>query len=136
TASLPSVTVIIAARPGQAEVQALAAAQRLDYPPDKLEILLARGTQPSVQRNAAIREASGELVYFLDDDSVPPPDNLRRVASHFANSKVAMVGGPNLCPAEAPPLEQAFAEVMGAWLAFGPSRARYTPVGQLRESGE
>ena len=133
---LPSVSVIIAARPGQAEIKAVAAAQRLDYPPEFLEIMVARGRQPSVQRNTALRVARGELVYFLDDDSIALPDNLRRVASHFSDARVQMVGGPNVCPPEAPPLEQVFALVLGSWIAFGPSRARYAPVGTLRDSGE
>lgn len=134
--SLPSVAVIIAARPEMAEPKALLAAKALDYPTDKLEIIVARGKQPSVQRNAALRAARGELIYFLDDDSVAQPGNLRRAVEHFRNPKVAIVGGPNLCPPDAPPLEQVFALVLGSWLAFGPSRARYTPVGKLRETGE
>jgi succinoglycan biosynthesis protein ExoA len=46
------------------------------------------------------------------------------------------VGGPNLCPPGAPQLEQVFAVVLASWLAFGPSRARYTPVGKTRDTGE
>jgi succinoglycan biosynthesis protein ExoA len=134
--SLPSATIVIAARPGQAEIKAVAAARQLDYPPELLEILVARGKQPSVQRNTALRAARGELVYFLDDDSVAPPGNLRRAASHFSDSKVQVVGGPNLCPPDAPALEKVFALVLGSWIAFGPSRARYAPVGKLRDSGE
>ena len=133
---LPSVTVIIAAKPGQAEIKAVVAAQQLDYPAELLEIIVARGRQPSVQRNAALRAARGGLIYFLDDDSVAPPENLRRAASHFSDSQVQIVGGPNLCPPDAPPLEKIFALVLGSWIAFGPSRARYTPVGKLRDSGE
>jgi succinoglycan biosynthesis protein ExoA len=133
---LPSVSVIIAARPGQADIKAIAAAQRLDYPPEFLEIIVARGRQPSVQRNTALRAARGELVYFLDDDSIASPDNLRRVASHFSDARVQMVGGPNVCPPDAPSLEQVFALVLGSWIAFGPSRARYAPVGTLRDSDE
>ncbi len=134
--SLPSVTVVIAARPDQAEVKAADAALKFDYPANKLEIILARGRQPSVQRNAALKAARGELVYFLDDDSVAPPANLRRAVPVFADPRVQMLGGPNLCPPEAPELEHLFALVLGSWLAFGPSRARYTPVGQIRASGE
>jgi hypothetical protein len=37
---------------------------------------------------------------------------------------------------DAPGLEQVFALVLASWLAFGPSRARYTPVGTVRETGE
>jgi succinoglycan biosynthesis protein ExoA len=133
---LPKVTIIIAARPDEAEVRALAAARQLDYPPDKVEILLARGKQPSVQRNAAIRAATGEIIYFLDDDSRPLPGNARRAVEQFSSVEVKMVGGPSVCPAEAPALEQAFALVMGSWLAFGPSCARYRSVGQRRATGE
>jgi len=128
--------VVIAARPGQVEIRAVVAARELDYPGEKLEIIVARGKQPSVQRNAAMRAASGDLIYFLDDDSIPPPDNLRRAAGMFADPQVRMVGGPNICPDDAPFLEHVFALVHASWLAFGPSRARYSAVGAMRESGE
>ena len=134
--SLPKVTVIIAARPDNQEVRAAGAARRLDYPPEKLEIILARGKQPSVQRNAAIRAATGSIIYFLDDDSSPLPGNLMRAIEHFSAPEVKMVGGPSLCPPEAPSLEQAFALTMGARLAFASSCARYRSVGRLRATSE
>jgi glycosyltransferase involved in cell wall biosynthesis len=131
-----SVTVIIAARPDQAEVRAVAAAQKLDYPAAQIEILLARGRQPSVQRNAALRAARGDLIYFLDDDAVAPPGNLRRALEHFQSPAVKMAGGPSLCPPGAPALQQAFALTMGSWLAFGPSCSRYRARGRVRPSSE
>jgi len=134
--SLPTVTVIIPARPDMAEVRAVAAARQLDYPPSKLEIILARGQQPSVQRNAALRAAAGEIIYFLDDDSVALPQNLRRGVAQFTSAEVKMVGGPSLCPPEAPWLEQAFALTMGAWLAFFTSCARYRKIGRPRATSE
>ncbi len=134
--NVPRVTVLVAARPEQAVIKAVNASRLLDYPPDKLEVIVARGKQPSAQRNAGLKEAKGDLVYFLDDDSVPLPGNLRRAVNHFKNAHVQMVGGPNLCPPDAPRLEQVFALVLASWLAFGPSRARYSPVGALRESSE
>ncbi len=133
---LPSVTIIIPARPDEPEVRAAIVARQFDYPAKSLEIILARGTQPSAQRNVALREARGELIYFLDDDSLAPPGNLRRAVAHFRNPKVEMVGGPNLCPPEAPPSEQVFALVLASWLAFGPSRARYAKVGGVRATSE
>ena len=133
---LPIITVIIAAPPNQAEVLSVGAARKLDYPADRLEIIVARGKQPSVQRNVALRAARGEWIYFLDDDALPPPDNLRRAEKFLHNPAVAMVGGPNVCPPGAPLLEQVFAVVLASWLAFGPSRARYTPVGETRDTGE
>jgi len=136
TNDLPSVTVIIAARPDLADIKAVTGARQLDYPPDKLEIIVARGKQPSVQRNAAMKAAHGEIVYFLDDDSIPQPDVLRKAVAHFRVPSVKIVGGPNVCPADAPELEQVFALVLTSWLAFGPSRARYIPVGTLRITSE
>jgi succinoglycan biosynthesis protein ExoA len=133
---IPSVTIIIPARPGQTNIKAVTAARKLDYPADLLEIVVARGKQPSVQRNAALRAVRSELIYFLDDDSVPQPENLHLAVKHFADSSVKMVGGPNLCPPDAPALEQVFAVVLASWLAFGPSRARYARFGQTRSSGE
>jgi hypothetical protein len=135
SSELPSVTVLIAARPDQAEVKAVQASRLLDYPVDKLEIIVARGKQPSTQRNAGLRAAKSELVYFLDDDSLPDPANLRRAAIRFQDPRVAMAGGPNLCPPDAPRLEKVFALVLSSWLAFGPSRAR-PPVGAARPSSE
>ena len=114
----------------------MTAVRCLDYPRERLEILVARGRQPAVQRNAALREARGELVYFLDDDACVQPSNLRRALEHFRRPEVKMVGGPNLCPPEAPLLEQVFAVVLASWLAFGPSRARYDAVGAVRASSE
>src|SRR5579862_7634907 len=136
----PLISVIIPVHPEKREARSAAASRQLDYPKEKLEIIVVRSTDlatyPSMKRNAAIRAAKGELIYFLDDDSIPQPDNLRRAAVHFADPKVQMVGGPNVCPPDAPTIEQTFANVMGSWLAFGPSCARYRSVGKLRESSE
>jgi cellulose synthase/poly-beta-1,6-N-acetylglucosamine synthase-like glycosyltransferase len=138
TYDLPSVTVLIAARPDMTlpDIKAVAGVHQLDYPPDKLEIIVARGKQPSVQRNTGMKSAHGEIVYFLDDDSVPQPQSLRKAVRLFKDPAVKIVGGPNVCPTDAPTLEQVFALVLGSWLAFGPSRARYSAVGAARESSE
>ena len=130
------VTVLIAARPEQADIKAVSTSRALDYPAERLEILVARGRQPSAQRNAGMNAAKGEFIYFLDDDSVPRAENLRRAAAHFSDPLVKVVGGPNVCPPDAPRLEQVFAAVLSSWLAFGPSRARYAPVGGVRDTSE
>lgn len=133
---LPRVTIIVPTKPGQAEIKSVEAARRLDYPREKLDVIVARGRQPAIQRNRALREASGEIIYFLDDDSQPAPDALRRAVEHFRDTAVQMVGGPNLCPPDAPFLEQVFAVVLSSWIAFGPSRARYDRVGKVRATSE
>jgi hypothetical protein len=40
----------------------VAASRTLDYPADKLDIIVARGKQPSAQRNAALKAARGDLI--------------------------------------------------------------------------
>ncbi len=133
----PRVTIIVPTKPGQAEIPSVEAARALDYPRELMDVIVARGKQPAIQRNRALREATGEIIYFLDDDARPAPSSLRRAVQHFENEqKVQMVGGPNLCPPDAPFLEQVFAVVLASWIAFGPSRARYDRVGQTRPSGE
>jgi cellulose synthase/poly-beta-1,6-N-acetylglucosamine synthase-like glycosyltransferase len=136
TDCLPTVTVVIAARPGQDDIQAVASSRALDYPSSLLEILIARGRHPAVQRNEAIRKARGDIIYFLDDDARPTPGALRQAVAHFAQPEVQMVGGPNLCPDTAPVLERIFATVLASALAFAASRARYHPVGLVRSTTE
>lgn len=133
---LPEISIIVPAPPGQPEVKSATAARHLEYPAQKIEIIIARGRQPSIQRNAALKVASGDLIYFLDDDVIPDAANLRRMAEAFQDPKVAMIGGPSLCPSDSPALEKTFALVLSAGLAFGPSRARYAKVGQRRASSE
>ena len=55
---------------------------------------------------------------------------------HLRNPKVSAVGGPSLFPPGAPLQERLFAVVQTSWLAFGPSRARYMPVGGIRRTSE
>jgi succinoglycan biosynthesis protein ExoA len=134
--SQPIISVIVAAPPGKTDILSVEQSKKLNYPADKLEIIIARGKQPSVQRNRAVKEAKGELIYFLDDDSVPYVENLIRGVELFQDPQVQVVGGPNLVPPESNRLEQSFGDVMGSWLAFGPSRARYRKVGRTRPSSE
>jgi GT2 family glycosyltransferase len=133
---MPNISVIIPSRPHKAEIKAVQGAQSLSYPKDKIEILITRGMQPAKQRNKAMHEAAGEFIYFLDDDSMALPSNVQKGLAHFQDPKVMIVGGPNLCPPDAPDLEQAFAQVMSSWIAFGPSRSRYKATGKTRESSE
>ena len=108
--TLPSVTIIIPARPTDTEIRALAGVRALDYPKDRIQILLARGRQPSVQRNLALRQATGDLVYFrrmLEVNTLAPfaliqaalPE-LRKVRGNVLNigSVNAWSGEPNLLP--------------------------------------
>lgn len=133
---VPFVSVIVPAPPSATSVPAVEAARKLDWPSHRMEILLAKGRQPSRQRNLAWQQARGEWIYFLDDDALPPPDNLARVEDLLEDDKVAVIGGPSLVPDTVPSVERVFARVLNNPLAFGPSRARYARIGTPRTTSE
>jgi GT2 family glycosyltransferase len=55
-------------------------------------------TSPAEKRDAAFREATGDVLAFVDDDAYPRSDWLARAAAHFADDHVQAVGGPGLTP--------------------------------------
>ncbi|MEO1491528.1 MAG: glycosyltransferase [Pseudomonadota bacterium] len=70
--------------------------EAFDLPGDlALGVRYLHVTEPNVShaRNCVIAAAGGDIVAFCDDDAVPEPDWLRRVAEPFANPKVGAVGG-------------------------------------------
>lgn len=128
-------SIIIPVKPG-GRVRAIEALHRADYPDDAFEILVAEGTCPSRQRNLAAGEAAGEILFFLDDDSMTDPGFLRRTAGIFEDDSVAAVGGPSLTPESDPPLRQAFGMALASIFGGGGVRNRYRRSGSLRETGD
>ena len=133
--TLPKVSIIIPVKPG-GEVRALAGLARLSYPSELFEVLVAYGCQPSVQRNLAARQAEGEILYFLDDDSQVDPCFLERVARHYQDPRVAVAGGPSLTPASDSALQRAIGVAFASAAGGGGVRNRYRKVGQARPSSE
>lgn len=133
--SYPLVSVIIPVKPGKT-VSALECVKWLDYPVERLEVFVSEGTQPSRQRNEAARKARGEILYFLDDDSCPAPDVLKRMVGHFEDEKVAAVGGPSITPEGDSFLQRSFGAALGSFLGGFSIRNRYRRVGKARISSE
>lgn len=44
-------------------------------------------------RNVAVRESTGDVILFIDDDVVPDPDLVRRHAANYEDPTIAGVGG-------------------------------------------
>ncbi len=102
--------------------------------PDELryEILLAEGKAPSQQRNLAAREARGEILYFLDDDSLINPENIARCSDEMDDPTVAVIGGPSITPEGDSWLQKLFGCALSSAFGTGGVRNRYRAYGEKR----
>lgn len=129
-------TIIIPVKPA-GEVRALERLRKsVDYPAERFEVLVAEGRRPSRQRNMAAAEAKGEVLYFLDDDSLTEPGFLRRAARHFSDPGVAVVGGPSLTPETDTVFQRSAGIALSSLLGGGGARNRYRKTGGARPSSE
>ena len=55
----------------------------------------------SIKRNAAIREARGDIIAFIDDDAVASPTWMEALRRGFSSDQVGIVTGPSLLPSTA-----------------------------------
>lgn len=83
----PVFEVIVVACPQGAAV----VADRSDA--DRIKLVRFDAPNISVARNLGIAQASGDVVAFLDDDAVPEPTWLARLAAPFTDPDVAAAGG-------------------------------------------
>lgn len=86
---------------------------------------------PAVKRTRAIKDASGEILIFIDDDAYPEQNFLDILDRDFTDEKVKAVGGPALTP----PDDSFWAKVSGAVFLSslsGGNPERYVPLGAKR----
>lgn len=111
-------------------------AKRLDIDYPDLEILVAVGKQPARERNLAVKEAKGEVIFFFDDDTIPPSDIVHKALNHFEDKSVVGVGGPNLAPTEETFFGRLSDVVLSTRFAMGLTRSRFMPLGNIRDATE
>jgi GT2 family glycosyltransferase len=104
--------------------------------PDNIryEILLAEGSAPSLQRNRAAQEAKGDILYFLDDDSLITSDNLDHCIDGMVDPDVAVIGGPSITPADDNWLQLLFGFALASAFGSGAVNNRYRIYGKIRET--
>jgi hypothetical protein len=100
------------------------------------EVWVARGLNPSRQRNLAAAKATAPWILFLDSDSRAQPGQLPALLDAVRALSAVGAGGPNLPLLDEPPLGLALDRVLGSWAGSMASRARYRAVGRRRPCGE
>lgn len=129
------ITFIIPHRETESIDNVLQCIRSIDYPQKNIEVLAVSGNQPSVQRNACIRKAKGEIIYFLDNDSEIGPRNITNAVSLFrSNEHIAVVGGPAEPKDTDTLLQRVFTFSLTSPLGAGPVRSRYHAEGAVRET--
>ncbi len=59
----------------------------------KLKLVRTDENTVAAKENAAIQAATGDVICFMDDDAIAPPDWLQRLEQHYADPMVGAVGG-------------------------------------------
>ncbi len=90
---------------------------------------IASGRGPAVKRNLAVRDALGDFLVFIDDDSYPRKDILDILDVDFSDESIAAVGGPAITPGSDSFLQKVSGAVFLSHLSGG-FPERYVPIGE------
>lgn len=129
------ISFIIPVKP-DSNVLCLSSLSKFAMSSDMYEVIVVEGFAPSHQRNRAADIAEGDLLFFLDDDSILSEIDFNRLYDLFNDQQVSAVGGPSITP-DTDLLQQhlwgyALASVFGSGTACN----RYKSVGAVRETTE
>ncbi len=134
--TLPTISVIIPVLEERSAAPVLESLRVVDYPSENLEIIVARGKQPSRQRNLAVGIADGELLYFLDNDSIVAPGLFLRAVATLRAHHADVVGGPSATPRNDTLLQRCFGYAFASPFGTLGSRRRYRSIGDVKEATE
>jgi hypothetical protein len=113
-------------RPGDEVLVYANGAGIADVAPPPVTVVEGPRCSLGAARNRLIEAAGGELVVFLDDDTICPAGLLDAFTScSEAHPEVGVFGGPNLTPPDAPAFQIAQGLVLASLIGGGPARRRY-----------
>jgi GT2 family glycosyltransferase len=128
----PHYSIILPMSGFRADEPVLVSLRGLAPPNNDVQILVAEGAHPARQRNAALAQAGGEIIVFLDNDCSLDSGYWKELEAAFARPEVEIVGGPALLRPEATGWEKIFHALLTHTLIVGTVSARYAPRGDFR----
>ena len=144
--SVPRVSIVIPCKaPTPYLTECLKACSELDYPRELVQIIVLTDEAcpiaspqvhavptgpvgPGKKRDMALSHCTGEIVAFIDDDTIPRWDWLRNAVRWFEDDRIAAVGGPAPTPATDSLRQAASGAVYSSWLVAGTQSYRYFPA--------
>lgn len=83
-------------------------------------------TKPAEKRNIGVKNAKGDIIGFIDDDTSPTKNWLNQAEKCFKNNIVA-VCGPGIAPHNTNLWEKIFDQVLNTWIGSGGYSYRFKP---------
>lgn len=121
----PKFSVIIALAPSR-HAEVLASLQKVDYDQKMLQIIIKKGLNPSENRNNGCKEATGEILAFIDDDAIVDRNIFQRAEEFFSrHPDIDLVGGPQLTPENDGFFAKTSGFVLESWFGTHAMRCRY-----------
>ena len=107
----------------------------------RFEIIVSQGNHPTFQRNDSVVHAKLDYIYFIDNDSEVSSQSIKAlidflVAQEKKSMAVDAIGGPTVLIPQATPIMKNIDAVLSSRLAVGKVAARYSAIGEIRESDE
>lgn len=131
------ISILIVTKNWNADLHAFNYIKELRHSNIDFEVLLAEGNNPSSQRNLLAKNAEGDYILFLDDDSMPVKDLLEIYHNTLlAYPETEILGGPSLLRTNESVIYQLSDVFFSNAFGIGPIRSRYNSLGSIRKASE
>lgn len=98
-----------------------------DFGGRRIKLISSGKVGPGEKRNLAAKEATGDILAFLDDDSYPEYNWLTNAEKVFEDPDIYALGGPAVTPRGAEYAERMTGYLFESWVVSGFTTYRYRP---------
>jgi glycosyltransferase involved in cell wall biosynthesis len=131
------ISIIIPVRTFESAREVLVSIEGAHYPSDAVEVFISQGFNPSIQRNLAAEESSGEILLFLDNDCIIAKDFLAKInISYSKETHAVAICGPAVSQHDNSFMNRLFSCVLSSFFAIFKKRAKFNPIGKKRIAGD